>query len=206
MFYTEREERFHASTHAAGALLAALGAVYLILGAVATGDPWRVVSFAVYGCTLVLLYTASALYHGTRGSVRKARLRVLDHSAIYLLIAGSYTPFLLLRLRGPFGWTLFGLVWGVALAGVIYKLTLMDRFPRLSTATYLAMSWLSLAAIVPLFGQIGTVTSVWLVAGGVIYTSGALFFHHSRTPYAHVVWHMFVLGGSGCHFVAIAGL
>ena len=123
-FYTEREELFHAVTHGIGAAAAAVGAAYLILRAMAMGDPWRVVSFAIYGTTLVLLYTTSAFYHGVTTGGLKARLRVLDHSAIYLLIAGSYTPFLLLRLWGPWGWSLFGVVWALALAGVIYKLML----------------------------------------------------------------------------------
>lgn len=206
MFYTKNEERFHALTHGAGAVLAALGAVYLVARALADGDPWRVVSFAVYGSTLVLLYTASALYHGVRRQELKARLRVLDHSAIYLLIAGSYTPFLLLRLWGPWGWSLFGLVWGLALAGVVYKLTLLDRFPRLSTALYLAMGWLAVVAIGPLIQHLSPSTLAWMVAGGVVYTAGALVYHIQRIRYAHVVWHMFVIAGSVCHFVAIASL
>lgn len=206
MFYTKAQERFHAATHGAGAVLAALGAAYLVVQALAAGDPWRVASFAIYGATLVLLYTASTLYHGVTRHELKARLRVLDHSAIYLLIAGSYTPFLLLRLRGPLGWSLFGMVWGIALAGIVYKLTLIDRFPRFSTASYLAMAWLALIAVVPLFQRLGTVTLAWVIAGGVIYTTGSLIFHFDRIRHAHVVWHLFVLAGSLCHFVAISRL
>lgn len=204
--YPDDEEFFHAVTHGLGAALAAVGAAFLVARALATGDPWRVASFAIYGATLVLLYTASALYHGVRTAELKARLRLLDHSAIYLLIAGSYTPFLLLRLRDAWGWTLFGLVWAFALAGVIYKLILLDRFPRLSTMLYLGMSWIALVAGGPLIRQLSIGTLAWLVAGGVIYTAGTLVFHLERVRYAHVVWHMFVLAGSVCHFVAIARL
>jgi hemolysin III len=204
-FYTKREELFHAVTHGAGAVAAALGAAYLVVPALIDGDPWRVASFGVYGATLVLLYTASALYHGVRRSELKAKLRVLDHSAIYLLIAGSYTPFLLLRLWGPWGWSLFGLVWALALGGVVYKLTLMDRFPRLSTGIYVGMGWLAVLAIGPLVQHVAPATLALVVVGGVVYTAGTLVFHLGLR-YAHVVWHMFVLVGSVCHYAAIARL
>lgn len=206
MFYTKSEEIFHAVTHGAGAVLATIGATYLLTQAVVEGDPWRVASFAVYGFTLVLLFTTSACYHGVTCRELKARLRVLDHLAIYLLIAGTLTPFLLLGLRGPWGWSLLGLVWAVALAGVVYKLNLLDRFPRFSTISYLAMGWLGLAALAPLVHQLPPTTIAWIVAGGVIYTSGTLIYHLEGVRYAHVVWHVFVLGGSICHFVAITQL
>lgn len=200
------EEFFHAVTHGMGAALAAGGAVFLVARAVAGGDPWRVTSFAIYGVTLVLLYTASAFYHGVTRRELKARLRLLDHSAIYLLIAGSYTPFLLLRLRGPWGWSVFALVWGLAVAGIVYKLTLMDRFPRFSTAFYVGMSWLAVVAGGPLLRELSPGMLAWLIAGGLIYTGGTLVFHLDRVRYAHVAWHVFVLAGSTCHFMAIAQL
>lgn len=206
MFYTRAEEFFHAATHGMGAVLAAVGGVVLLLEALGTGDPWRVTSFAIYAATLVLLYSVSTLYHGVSRPGLKGKLRVMDHAAIYLLIAGSYTPFILLRLRGPWGWTLLALVWAVALAGVIYKLTLLDRFPRFSTASYLLMGWMALIAAAPLATQLGAETIAWILAGGVIYTVGTLIYHYNRIRYAHVVWHVFVLAGSVCHFVAIAGL
>jgi hemolysin III len=205
-FYTRHEEFFHSVTHAAGAVLAAVGALWLVVEAVSAGDPWRVVSFGVYGLTLVLLYTASALYHGVTTRGLKARLRVLDHSAIFLLIAGTYTPFLLLRLRGPWGWSLFGLTWALAVAGVAYKLTLLDRFPRLSTLLYLGMGWSAVIGVGPLVRHLSPVTLAWMVAGGLVYTAGTLVYHMDRVRYAHVVWHLFVLAGSVCHFVAIARL
>ena len=206
MFYTRAEEFFHAATHGTGAVLAAVGGVVLLLEALGAGDPWRVTSFAIYAATLVLLYSVSTLYHGVRRPGLKRKLRVLDHAAIYLLIAGSYTPFILLRLRGPWGWTLLALVWAVALAGVIYKLTLLDRYPRFSTASYLAMGWMALLAAAPLATQLGIETIAWILAGGVTYTVGTLIYHYNRIRYAHVVWHVFVLAGSVCHFVAISGL
>ena len=205
-FYTQSEELFHSITHGAGAVLAAVGAGWLVFQAIGDGDPWRIISFSLYGVTLVGLYTISTMYHGVTARGLKERLRVMDHSAIYLFIAGSYTPFLLLRLWGPWGWVMFGLVWAMAVAGVVYKLTLMDRFPRLSTVLYLAMGWLALAAIVPLIQRLSFTTLAWIVAGGLIYSSGTLVYHMNGTRYHHVVWHLFVLGGSVCHFVAIASL
>lgn len=205
-FYTGAEEFFHSVTHGVGAVLAAVGAGYLILDAARDGDPWRIASMIIYGVTLVGLYTISTLYHGVTTRGLKARLRLLDHSAIYLFIAGSYTPFLLLPLRGAWGWFIFALAWGMAVAGVIYKLKLLDRFPRLSTALYLAMGWVALLAIVPLVQRLSATTLTWIVAGGLIYSAGTLVFHMKRVRYAHVAWHIFVLAGSVCHFVAIAQL
>lgn len=205
-FYTRHEEFFHSVTHGIGAVLAAVGAGHLILGAIADGDPWRIVSMVIYGLTLVALYTISTLYHGVTTRRLKARLRVMDHSAIYLFIAGSYTPFLLMPLRGAWGWFMFGLAWAMAVGGVIYKLTLLDRFPRLSTALYLGMGWFALFAIVPLFRELGPATLVWIVAGGLIYSAGTIVYHMDRVRYAHVAWHIFVLAGSVCHYVAIARL
>jgi hemolysin III len=151
----------------------------------------------------VLLYTASTLYHAAHSPAVKARLKVLDHCAIYLLIAGSYTPFTLNGLRGGWGWSLFGVVWTLAVAGTVFKLFFTGRFPRLSTATYIAMGWLAVIAIVPMVQRLPAETLGWMVAGGVIYTAGTVFYHNRR-PYAHAVWHLFVLGGSVCHFIAVA--
>jgi hemolysin III len=205
-FYTRHEERFHSLTHGAGAVLAVVGASYLVWKAVAAGDPWRVASMVIYGLTMVGLYTASSLYHGVTSLRLKDKLRLVDHSAIYVFIAGSYTPFMLVPLRGPWGWFMFGLAWALAVAGVIYKLTLLDRFPRLSTILYLGMGWLALIAIGPLVHQLPLSTLVWVVAGGLIYSGGTLVYHMNDVRYAHVAWHLFVLGGSVCHFVAIASL
>lgn len=204
--YTRNEEFFHSVTHGIGAVLAAVGAAYLITRAIQAGDGWRVASMIIYGVTMVGLYTISSLYHGVTTTGLKARLRVMDHSAIYLFIAGSYTPFLLLPLRGTWGWLMFGVAWGLAVAGVVYKLTLLGRFPRLSTFLYLGMGWLAVLVIVPLMQRLPLATIAWMVAGGLIYTAGTLVYHMDRVRYAHVAWHMFVLAGSICHFVAIAQL
>lgn len=205
-FYTDHEELFHSLTHGAGAILALVGAVYLIVQGIQAGDPWRIVSFAIYGVTLVGLYTASTLYHGVTSMDWKARLRVVDHSAIFIFIAGSYTPFMLLPLRGGWGWFMFGLAWALAVGGVVYKLTLLDRFPRLSTLLYLGMGWLAVFAFIPLVQRLSPTTLAWVVAGGLVYSAGTLVYHMDRVRYAHVIWHLFVLAGSLCHFVAIASL
>ena len=199
----EREELANVVTHGAGAVASLVGAAVLLSVAALQGDAWKVASSAVFGTTLVLLYTASTLYHAARSPVAKARLRVLDHCAIYLLIAGSYTPFTLIGLRGGWGWSLFGVVWGLAVAGTVFKLFFMDRFPRLSTATYLAMGWLAAVAVVPMVQRLPAATLGWMVAGGLSYTVGTVFFVNRRIRYAHAIWHLFVIGGSACHFAAV---
>lgn len=198
-----REELANVLTHGAGAAASLAGAAILIAIAALGGDAWKVASSAVFGTTLVLLYTASTLYHAVQSPVVKARLKVLDHCAIYLLIAGSYTPFTLLGLRGGWGWSLFGVVWGLAVAGTIFKLFFTGRFPRLSTTLYVAMGWLVLVAIGPMVQRLPATTLGWLLAGGITYTVGTIFYHNHRIPYAHAIWHLFVIGGSACHFAAV---
>jgi len=198
-----REEIANVLTHGAGAVASLVGAAVLVTVAALGGDAWKVVGSAVFGTTLVLLYTASTLYHAARSPVAKARLKVLDHCAIYLLIAGSYTPFTLIGLRGGWGWSLFGVIWGLAVAGTVFKLFFTGRFPRLSTAVYVAMGWLAVVAIGPMVQRLPAATLAWMVAGGLIYTAGTVFYHSRRIPYAHAIWHLFVLGGSACHFAAV---
>ncbi|MBB4635675.1 PAQR family membrane homeostasis protein TrhA [Longimicrobium terrae] len=198
-----REELANAITHGVGALAGAVGALVLVVGAALHGDIWQVVSSAVFGASLVLLYTASTLYHAARDPRTKARLQILDHCAIYLLIAGSYTPFTLIALRGGWGWSLFGVAWALAVAGVIFKLFFTGRFPRLSTGIYIGMGWMAVVAAVPMLQSLSAATLGWLVAGGVTYTAGTVFYHNRR-PYAHAIWHLFVLAGSTCHFIAVA--
>ena len=200
---TRREEIANALTHGAGAVASLVGGVVLIVLAAVYGDAWKVVSSAVFSATLVLLYTASTVYHAARRPAVKARLKVFDHCAIYLLIAGTYTPFTLLGLRGGWGWSLFGVAWGLAVAGVVFKLFFTGRFPRVSTALYLAMGWMVVVAIVPMIERLSPSVLAWLVAGGLAYTAGTVFYHNRR-PYAHAIWHLFVLAGSACHFVAVA--
>ena len=199
----EREELANVLTHGAGAVASLVGAAVLVTIAALGGDAWKVVGSAVFGTTLVLLYTASTLYHAARSPVAKARLKVLDHCAIYLLIAGSYTPFTLIGLRGGWGWSLFGVIWGLAVAGTVFKLFFTGRFPRLSTTIYLAMGWLAVVAAGPMVRRLPAATLAWMVAGGLIYTAGTVFYHNRRIPYAHAIWHLFVIGGSACHFAAV---
>ena len=198
-----RWELANALTHGAGAVASAVGAVVLVVLASLNGDVWQIVGSAVFGATLVLLYTASTVYHAVRTPHVKARLKVLDHCAIYLLIAGTYTPFTLVGLRGGWGWSLFGAVWALAVAGVVFKLFFIERFHLLSTALYVAMGWMVVVAAVPMVQRLSPATLAWMVAGGLAYTSGTLFYH-SRRPYAHAVWHLFVIAGSVCHFAAVA--
>jgi hemolysin III len=197
-----RWERANALTHGAGVVAALAGAVVLVVVAARNGGAREIASSAVFAATLVLLYTASTLYHAARRPEVKERLKVLDHCAIYLLIAGTYTPFTLIGLRGGWGWSLFGVAWGLAVAGVVFKLFFTGRFPRLSTAIYVGMGWMVVVAVDPMLERLSPATLAWLVAGGLAYTGGT-FFYHNRRPYAHAVWHLFVLAGSVCHYVAV---
>lgn len=201
----DRQEVINGATHGAGVLAGVLGGSWLIVGAAVQRDVRLIIGVSVFVATLVLLYTASTLYHLAVASPTKARLKIMDHASIYLLIAGTYTPFMLAGLRGGWGWSLFGVVWGLAGAGIVFKLFFIGRFQRISTAIYVAMGWLVLIAAVPMMHTLTTVTLSWLVAGGVTYTAGVIFYH-SKRPYAHGVWHLFVLGGSICHAMAVATL
>jgi hemolysin III len=198
-----REEMVNALTHGAGLLASTAGATLLIVLSAFRGDRWSLVSSAVFGSTLILLYGASTLYHAARSPRIKARLQVFDHCAIYLLIAGTYTPFTLLGLRGGVGWTLFAVAWILAVAGVIFKLFYTGRFPRVSTALYLGMGWMSLVAIKPMIERFPAETLAWIVAGGLAYTGGTVFYHNRRIPYSHAIWHLFVIAGSACHYAAV---
>ena len=190
-------------THGLGVVAATVLVPVLIFRAVTTGDAGDVVGVAVFGATLICLYLASTCYHAARRAEVKARLKVLDHSAIYLLIAGTYTPFMLGALRGAWGWSLFGVIWGLALAGIVFKQFHTGRYPLLSTLVYLAMGWLIVIAAVPMLRLMPAAALVWLAAGGIAYTAGTPFYHRNRQPYAHAVWHVFVLAGSVCHGIAV---
>ena len=199
------DEKLNAATHAVGVAASALGGALLIVLAALEGDARLIVGVSIFVATLILLYSASTLYHAAIGEQARRRLKVFDHAAIYLLIAGTYTPFTLAGLQGGWGWSLFGTIWGLAVAGVVFKLFFTGRFPKISTALYVAMGWLVLVAIVPLIRALSPVTLGWLFAGGVTYTLGTLFYHSSRR-HAHAIWHVFVLGGSICHAIAVATL
>jgi hemolysin III len=200
---TFREEVANAITHGLGLAGAAVAAPFLVAAAVRRGDALHVVGASVYAATLLLMYFASTLYHACPAERRadtKRRLRTLDHSAIYLLIAGTYTPFLLGALRGPWGWGLLAAEWSLAALGVAAKLRYGFRWPRLSTAVYVGMGWLAVIALKPMLQELGTRGVGWLFAGGVCYTAGVAFYATDwRVRYGHAVWHLFVAGGSACH-------
>ncbi|ASR43748.1 hemolysin III [Xanthomonas citri pv. mangiferaeindicae] len=199
----KREEFASALTHGLGATAAlAAGAVLITLAAL-YGNGWQLGASIVFGITLLLLYLASTLYHAVHHPVLKGRLKVFDHCAIYLLIAGTYTPFTLIGLRGTLGWWLFGTIWTLALAGVVFKLFYTGRFRGLSTAIYVAMGWLVVIAIGPVAAALDTWTLSWIIAGGVFYTLGTFFYMRESIPYAHAIWHLFCIAGSVCHYVAV---
>ncbi|HRL76264.1 MAG TPA: hemolysin III family protein [Candidatus Accumulibacter phosphatis] len=196
-------ERLNAWTHLVGAVLALVGGIVLIVLAARTGDPWKIVSVSIYGATLVLLYSFSTLYHSFRGRAKDV-FQKLDHQSIYLLIAGSYTPFCLVTLRGPWGWSLFAVVWGLAIVGSVQEFWLKSEARVLSVVIYVVMGWAVLAALLPLLRALGTAGFVWLAAGGVAYTVGIIFYAlDSRLRHAHGIWHLFVLAGSAAQYVAI---
>jgi len=201
--YPPREELANRLTHGFGAALSAAGLVLLVTVSVRQGDAWHVVSTAIFGTTLVLLYTASMLYHTLEGDGLKYLLRKFDHAAIFLLIAGSYTPFLLVTLRGPWGWSLFGVVWGLAAIGVALKFWFAGRFRLASTLIYIGMGWLAMVAIKPLAAALPVGGLRLLIAGGLCYTGGTVFYLWRKLPYQHAIWHLFVLAGSACHWAAV---
>lgn len=198
-----REEFASALTHGVGAALALAGGGVLIALAALHGDHWQLIASIVFGVSLLLLYVASTLYHAIQHPTAKARLKVFDHCAIYLLIAGTYTPFTLIGLRGQVGWWLFAAIWTLAVLGVVFKLFYTGRFKLLSTAIYIAMGWLVILAIKPLLAALDNWTFGWLLAGGVFYTLGTVFYHRPSLRYSHAVWHLFVIAGSVCHYVAV---
>jgi hemolysin III len=196
-------ERFNSISHLVGAALAVLGSVLLIATAARLGDPWKIVSFSIYGAMLVALYVASTLYHSVRGRA-KAILQKFDHCSIYLLIAGSYTPFALVSLRGPWGWSLLGAVWTLALVGILQEIWFAKGARVLSLVIYLLMGWLALVAVMPLWEALTPRGFAWLAAGGLLYTVGIIFYvADQRIRHGHGVWHLFVLGGSSCHFFTV---
>jgi hemolysin III len=194
------------ATHGAGLAAAVVGTWILVGLAVLAKDPWQVVSVSLFGASMILLYAASTLYHAVRTPRLKMRLRVLDHAAIYILIAGTYTPFVLGEMRGGWGWSLFGAIWGLAVAGVGFKVFCTGRLRRLSTALYLAMGWLVLVAAGPLMRSLPPATLVLLLGGGVAYTLGTPFYLAERLRHNHAVWHLFVLAGTVCHAAAVGTL
>ena len=200
---TPSEEIANAITHGLGVLLALVGGISLIVQSAGRADAREVISAAVFATTLVMMYTASTLYHAIPHVRTKQRLKLFDHCAIFLLIAGTYTPFTVAILKGTLGWSLFGVVWGLAAAGIVMKWFFTGRMRLLSTLVYVLMGWIAIVAVVPISRALAPATLYWLIGGGVAYTAGTLFYHNRRIPYAHAVWHLFVLTGSACHCVAL---
>jgi hemolysin III len=198
------EERLNALTHGVGASLALIGLSVLVVSAYLYGGIWHIVSFSIYGTSLFLLYLASTLYHSFTNEKLKYLFKIFDHAAIYLLIAGTYTPFTLVLLHGTLGWSVFGVVWGLALIGIIFQVFFVKRFKILSTLCYLFMGWFIVICIKPLAATLPTMGLWWLIAGGLFYTVGAVFYLWKRLPYNHAIWHLFVIAGSACHFITVA--
>ncbi len=199
-----REDLANSVTHGLGLLASLVAAPTLVAISAAEGTAWHVATSVVYGISLVGLYAVSTLHHAIVHPRAKRFFQVLDHCAIYLLIAGSYTPIMLVAVRGGVGWTLLTVVWTLAVAGIVFKAFFTGRFAGLSTAVYLLMGWLCLVAIQPLQRILPTASVAWLVAGGLAYTVGTLFYHARRLSYSHALWHLFVLAGSAFHYIAIA--
>lgn len=202
-FYTKGEEIANAITHGIGAALSIAALVLLIVFAVRYGDVWYTVSYSIYGATLVILYTESTLYHSLSGKKVKRLFRIFDHASIYLLIAGTYTPFALTILRGPLGWTIFGVVWGLTIIGITMKVFFTGKFEKLSTAIYIGMGWIIVIALKRIIEFMPIPGVILLIAGGILYTGGAFLFMRDDIPYNHAVWHLFVMSGSACHFFSI---
>jgi len=199
--YTLTEELFHSISHGIGAALALAGLVILLFLATEKGDAWRIVSFSIYGGSLILLYVASTLYHSFQDKRIKEFFRRCDHLSIFLLIAGTYTPVAIISLRGLWGWTLFSLIWGFAVLGIIYELLFLGRNKWITVAIYLGMGWLGVVAMKPMLTMVPRGLLWWILAGGLFYTGGVLFYVRKEMRYHHVLWHFFVLFGSACHFL-----
>jgi hemolysin III len=201
--YSFLEEIFNSITHGIGALISIAGLVFLIVFSIMYGHFNHIISCTIFGSTLVLLYTASTLYHSFQKPNLKHVFKILDHSCIYVLIAGTYTPFLLVTIKGVVGWSMFALVWSLTVIGVLFKIFFVHRFKIISTIAYILMGWLVIFAIKPLFQTLPGGGLAWLICGGLAYTLGTIFYAWEKLPFNHAIWHLFVLTGSVCHFCAV---
>lgn len=197
------EEIANVLTHGIGTAFGIAALSILVVKAALYGNVWHVVSMSIYGATLVILYMSSTLYHMYAFTRARQFFKMMDHISIYLLIAGTYTPFTLISLRGGWGWTIFGIVWGIAVAGIVMKVFYTGRFEFLSTLLYLGMGWIIIIAVKPLIEKVETMGLIWLLIGGLSYSLGTIFFRMHKMRYHHFIWHLFVLGGSVSHFFAI---
>lgn len=202
-YYPPKEEKINVYSHAAGFFLSIVALILLLIRAVSFGDVFDIVSVSIFGLSLILLYAASTIYHNSTEPVLRSRLNVFDHAAIFVLIAGTYTPFTLLVLEGTIGWIIFGIAWGLALTGITLKLFFIGRYKLLSTIMYVLMGWIIVFAIKPLLDNLPPGGVFWLFAGGVAYTTGAVLYGIKKIPFNHAIFHLFVLLGSFCHFLAV---
>lgn len=202
-FYSPLEERINIFSHALGFVLSVFALALLVTYASRYGSVLHVLSFGVFGLSLIILYAASTLYHSTTNPARRARMRILDHAAIYVLIAGSYTPIMLVILSGTLGWVMFAITWGLALIGIILKLFFTGKYSHASTAMYVFMGWLVIFAIKPLINSFSADGLWWLFGGGMAYTVGAIIYSFKKIKFHHAIFHVFVLLGSACHFVSV---
>lgn len=201
--YSEEEELANRLTHSLAAAISLVGVVFLVTAASRTGDPYRIVSSVVFCGSLTIFYVISTLYHTIRSPKSRYVFRVLDHAGIYLVIAGTYTPFTLVSLRESSGWVLFGVVWGLAIAGVVFKSFMTHRLAFLAPVFYIALGWLIVVDLEGLLTLVPIKGVLWLVAGGLFYTVGIIFYAFDRIPYNHAIWHVFVIAGSLCHYLSI---
>ena len=201
--YSPIEEKINILSHTAGLLLSLVAVVLMVMRASRYGDAWHIVSASIFGASLIALYAASTVYHSATRPELRARMRIIDHASIYLLIAGTYTPFTLITLKGPVGWVIFAVSWGLAISGIILKLFFTGRFNLVSTLMYIFMGWIIIFAVKPLLASLPTEGVYWLIAGGLAYTVGAIVYSIRKIPLNHAIFHLFVLTGSICHFVAV---
>jgi hemolysin III len=202
-YYAPTEERINILSHAMGLLFSIAALLALVTRALLHGTAWHLVSFSVFAISLIALYTASTAYHSTRDPSLRIRLRTVDHATIYVLIAGTYTPFALVTLQGSIGWLLFAITWGMAVTGIVLKLFFTGRYNQVSTLMYVFMGWLIVFFIKPLIAQFPSAGLAWLLAGGISYTLGAVIYSIPKVPYHHAIFHLFVVLGSFCHFIAV---
>jgi hemolysin III len=202
-FYTPLEEKLNVYSHAFGLLLSFYGLIILLFKSIESGTLWHLISFSIYGLSLIILYSASTFYHNAKDPIRRSRLRIFDHASIYVLIAGTYTPFSLVTLHGKTGWLLFTTVWVFALVGIILKLFFTGRFNIISTLMYVFMGWLAIFVYQPLMENLPAEGLYFLISGGVFYTIGAILFSIKKIKFNHAIFHIFVLLGSICHFISV---
>jgi len=202
-YYSPIEEKINITTHATGFILSIVAFVLLVTHANLHGDVWHIVSFSIFGASLIVLYAASTFYHSAKKSELRNRLKILDHASIYILIAGTYTPFTLVTLNGTIGWVIFGTSWGLALTGIILKLFFTGKYNLISTLMYVLMGWVIVFAIKPLINNLPLEGLLWLLAGGIFYTIGAILYSIKKIKFNHAIFHMFVLSGSFCQFMSV---